>query len=182
MRTYRQFLLLFLPLGFCLFNCRSERAAFVFSPAEGTSVQTVARPPKQAETRPIASSVRVCDVIAASLATSTNPPVRRRHAAPFVARPHRAALPAAPFFNARQAKKSPGFEHNGFLGKRSTERAFLISGISTALLGLGANYLAVGSGSRMALLTTGQYLLWMSAFLLLAWFVLLLLRVREEDA
>jgi len=79
-----------------------------------------------------------------------------------------------------QIGRKKAVQPSEFLTSRSTERGFLIGGAAAGVLGLLANYLAIDSGSRTLLLNTGHFLLWLSALLLLAWFVLLFIRVRKE--
>ena len=57
----------------------------------------------------------------------------------------------------------------------------MLTGASSTLLGLLANYLAIGAtSSRMLLLSAGHFLLVLGSLLLLAWFVLLLVRALKE--
>lgn len=173
MRAYRSWLSAFLLPFLLVAGCRSERVAFQFSSDKAATAQVAVAQPAEAGTT--AQEAWKSEVAATTIATASKAPLHRQRALAFAARPRQAAAAPIPFAGRKQAARPIEFWTS-----RSTERGFLISGAAAGLLGLVANYAAIGSGSRTLLLGTGEFLLWLSAFLLLAWFVLLFIRVRKE--
>lgn len=179
MRIYYYSSLAFLLLAFLLFNCSSQRVAFEFSPDKVNHRRAV--PVASEAVVPAASANWQSTATVATLAAPSSRPEYRRRAVPFAARPRRVPGKPAAFVGKKAAPRPAGdFNPSEFLSQPSTERGSLIAGASTGALGVALNYAAITSSSRTLLLTTGHYLLWLSAALLLFWFIMKLLKARKE--
>jgi hypothetical protein len=169
-----QLRLLLLPV-LLLASCRSEQVAFQFTPVSRLHAEAAMPVPQAA----VVSAESTLEALSTEAALATRPSaVPPRHSKGLAGR--LAPLKKAPEMAGR---KTEGWATRPppFLGQHPTERALLIGGAGTTLLGLLSNYLAMGAGgSRMLLLNTGHYLLVIGSFLLLAWFVLLLVRALKE--
>ena len=176
--------LAYLVISLFLFNCSSQRVVFEFSPDKVDYRRASSVVAKGAEI-PAASATAAAPIAwesTAAIATVASPLSKTtlpRHAKSAVSRPRQVALPVA-LLGARKATRPGDFNPSEFLSQPSVERGSLIGGASIGALGVFANYAAVTSSSRTLLLTTGHYLLWISAALLLAWFVMKLLKARKE--
>lgn len=171
MRIYQGRWLAFLLFALLATGCSSGRAAFQFSPDKSRGAQPLAAPQATAK----AVGTAPAEAYAAAVVPMAPRALPRRRAAAFLA-PRLRAAGAAPAFRMRKATWP-----SGFLATRAAERTFLIGGIATGLLGLGANYSAMSApSSHMLLLSTGHYLLVLSALLLLVWFVLVVRRGTQE--
>ena len=167
-----------LPLVLLLAGCQSERAVFRFTPSGSSSHARHPTPAPAVADAALAARAAAPRPVAVAGPVPPARTVRKAHVAPA-----RAALPARLAARPRPAETAArrAWQPPAFLGSRPAERAFLIGGASTTLLGLLANYLAIGAtSSRMLLLDTGHFLLILGSLLLLAWFVLLLVRALKE--
>lgn len=184
MRIYSYSSVLFVVLSLLLFNCSSQRIAFEFSQEKNNHYRAASAVGLQAEIP--AASVGTATAIAwesaaamATVATEPRKPTARPRSKSPVSRPRQGSLPVA-FLGVEAARPTGDFNPSEFFSQPSTERGSLIGGASVGALGVAANYAAITSSSRALLLTTGHYLLWISAALLLAWFVMKLLKARKE--
>jgi hypothetical protein len=161
-----------------LAGCRSEQVAFVFAPGTGTFASLPRRASVPAtQAAPYRHALSDSAEVFLAARQSTQPgPAHRRHLAG-----HARLLSPRRAMAGQRLTKGLAARPPLTLGPHPAERAFLVSGAGSTLLGLLLNYAASGAtASRMLLLGSGHVLLVLGSLLLLAWFVLLLLRAKNE--
>lgn len=157
-----------------LAGCRSERVAFDFASVNTPTTQAAAQPVASAEA--VACPTPSVFATKAALATRVLDVAPRHRNAAVLLRPQRSLAVASPLRASRRPARG-----QDFLGNHPAERALLIGGASSTVLGLLSNYLALSATtSRTLLLNTGHFLLVLGSLLLLGWFILLLLRALKE--
>ena len=166
----------FIPLVLLLLvGCRSERVAFLFAPGKTTYERAPEALTRSTDVN--STKTRPAPAITAAQYAIPVPGTLTRHAPR--PEPQRSSLGQRLTLVSTKSNTRPAASTTSLGGRYPAERALLISGGVSTAAGLLINNL-VSSSASMGLLSLGYYLLLIGTLLLLAWFILLLLRAVKE--